>query len=305
MEQKNNFSENLNQIVLNITKMERKNKENDPKFQAWIEQICDPQSELNLVPNLLTFFLDEMTKQDEKEKILKLLVKLMMLQEESITEQLLSNKNFPKVVVNYITLEDKSKMSDSAFYLLTKLFKEENFKEFINVKFIKALFDGLTVVHEEDLLIAIVSVLVEINSNYKDQDDNIFLQVHKTSSNSRVLDELLLRLLNNETNKERILKILLCLNKLMVTEDSPIFYESDLESLIDIIINKLQTTYTENIKLFFMQMLAKITSYEAYYHNKYKDEEIDELMNDFLEREDQSAEVKKFSQEVVDNITNH
>ena len=305
MEQKNNFSENLNQIVLNITKMERKNKENDPKFQAWIEQICDPQSELNLVPNLLTFFLDEMTKQDEKEKILKLLVKLMMLQEESITEQLLSNKNFPKVVVNYITLEDKSKMSDSAFYLLTKLFKEENFKEFINVKFIEALFDGLTVVHEEDLLIAIVSVLVEINSNYKDQDDNIFLQVHKTSSNSRVLDELLLRLLNNETSKERILKILLCLNKLMITEDSPIFYESDLESLIDIIINKLQSTYTENIKLFFMQMLAKITSYEAYYHNKYKDEEIDELMNDFLEREDQSAEVKKFSQEVVDNITNH
>ena len=305
MEQKNNFSENLNQIVLNITKMERKNKENDPKFQAWIEQICDPQSELNLVPNLLTFFLDEMTKQDEKEKILKLLVKLMMLQEESITEQLLSNKNFPKVVVNYITLEDKTKMSDSAFYLLTKLFKEENFKEFINVKFIEALFDGLTVVHEEDLLIAIVSVLVEINSNYKDQDDNIFLQVHKTSSNSRVLDELLLRLLNNETSKERILKILLCLNKLMITEDSPIFYESDLESLIDIIINKLQSTYTENIKLFFMQMLAKITSYEAYYHNKYKDEEIDELMNDFLEREDQSAEVKKFSQEVVDNITNH
>ena len=54
-----------------------------------------------------------------------------------------------------------------------------------------------------------------------------------------------------------------------------------------------------------MQMLAKITSYEAYYHNKYKDDEIDELMNDFLEREDQSAEVKKFSQEVVDNITNH
>ena len=236
MEQKNNFSENLNQIVLNITKMERKNKESDPKFQAWIEQICDPQSELNLVPNLLTFFLDEMTKQDEKEKILKLLVKLMMLQEESITEQLLSNKNFPKVVVNYITLEDKTKMSDSAFYLLTKLFKEENFKEFINVKFIEALFDGLTVVHEEDLLIAIVSVLVEINSNYKDQDDNIFLQVHKTSSNSRVLDELLLRLLNNETSKERILKILLCLNKLMITEDSPIFYESDLESLIDIII---------------------------------------------------------------------
>ena len=305
MEQKNNFSENLNQIVLNITKMERKNKESDPKFQAWIEQICDPQSELNLVPNLLTFFLDEMTKQDEKEKILKLLVKLMMLQEESITEQLLSNKNFPKVVVNYITLEDKTKMSDSAFYLLTKLFKEENFKEFINVKFIEALFDGLTVVHEEDLLIAIVSVLVEINSNYKDQDDNIFLQVHKTSSNSRVLDELLLRLLNNETSKERILKILLCLNKLMISEDSPIFYESDLESLIDIIINKLQSTYTENIKLFFMQMLAKITSYEAYYHNKYKDEEIDELMNDFLEREDQSAEVKKFSQEVVDNITNH
>lgn len=305
MEQKNNFSANLNQIVLNITKMERKNKENDPKFQAWIEQICDPQSELNLVPNLLIFFLDEMTKQDEKEKILKLLVKLMMLQEESITEQLISNKNFPKVVVNYITLEDKTKMSDSAFYLLTKLFKEENFKEFINVKFIEALFDGLTVVHEEDLLIAIVSVLVEINSNYKDQDDNIFIQVHKTSSNSRVLDELLLRLLNNETSKERILKILLCLNKLMISEDSPIFYESDLESLIDIIINKLQSTYTENIKLFFMQMLAKVTSYEAYYHNKYKDDEIDELMNDFLERDDQSEEVKKFSQEVVDNITNH
>lgn len=301
--EENDFAANFNKIIEKMAKYEKKNDESNPKYQNWIETITDPS--FNLIPDLLDYFLDEMTPQESKEKMCKLLVKLMILQEETVTQQLLANKNFPTACVQYITNGDKSKMSDNPFYLLTKLFQEEKFAEFINENFIEALFDGLSVVHQEDILIGIVEVLIEINSNYKNDNENLFLKVHKTNSNSRLIDELLLRVLNNETNKNKILKILLCLNKLMNNENCPIFYESDLESLIDIIMNKLQSTSTEDVKLFFLQTLAKVTSYEAYYHTKYKDEELMELMTDFLDRDDQSKEVKQFAQEVSDNITNH
>ena len=301
--EENDFGANLNKIIEKMARFEKKNDESNPKFQDWIEKITDPS--FSLIPSLLDYFLDEMTPQETREKICKLLVKLMILQEETVTEQLLANKNFPIVCVQFITKGDKSKMSDNPFYLLTKLFQEEKFAEFINENFIEALFDGLAVVYQEDILIGIVEVLIEINSNYKNNNENLFLKVHKNNSNSRLIDELLLRVLNKETNKNKILKILLCLNNLMTNENCPIFYESDLESLIDIIMNKLQSTSTEDVKLFFLQTLAKVTSYEAYYHSKYKDEELIELMTDFLDRDDQSNEVKQFAQEVSDNIANH
>ena len=96
-----------------MARFEKKNDESNPKFQDWIEKITDPS--FSLIPSLLDYFLDEMTPQETREKICKLLVKLMILQEETVTEQLLATKNFPIVCVQFITKGDKSNSVSNSY----------------------------------------------------------------------------------------------------------------------------------------------------------------------------------------------
>ena len=67
----------LKLIVDTFRKFERKNKESDPKYIEWIEQISEPS--YGLISSLLTLFLDELTDQITRENIFKVLKKLLFL----------------------------------------------------------------------------------------------------------------------------------------------------------------------------------------------------------------------------------
>ena len=290
----------LKLICDTFRKFEKRNKESDPKYIEWIEQISEPS--YGLISSLLTLFLDELTDQVTKENIFKVLKKLLLLQEETITEQLMSNRDFPKCVVNYIIKGDKTKMSDNSFYLLTRLYMEENFKEFISDDFIMAMFDGLDVVHEEDILLEIVGILVNINNTYSETDDNLFLKVHQKNVHARVFDELLLRLLNNEKDNGKQLTILLCINRLMDAEKHSIFYESDLESFVDIILGKIQATYNMGLMLFLLEALNKATRSGWYKSTLHKKEEVLELIEDFQERDGGTEDIMRICKEIKNNV---
>jgi len=90
--------------------------------------------------------------------------------------------------------------------------------------------------------------LIEINYEYANPEENIILKVHKENDNSRVLNELLLRVLNSEHDAGKKIKILKCLNDLMSSYTKSIFYESDLEIFIDILLSKLQMTDNNDLK---------------------------------------------------------
>ena len=90
----------------------------------------------------------------------------------------------------------------------------------------------------------------------------------------------------------------------MSNYDKSIFYESDLESFIDILIPKLQSTENNALKENLLQCLEKVTEYNEYYGQMYKVEEITELMEDFESAENQSEEARKISKQIVANITN-
>ena len=297
------FEENAKKIISNFTKAEKHNKENDPKFKHWVKTLCDPNTKL--IQNLLNYFLDDLTDQKARENILKIFRKLYVLEEETVAPQILMNQDFPKAIVKYITSAKTENISDNSFYILTKFFNEKNFKSLINEQFIIAMYNGLSIVHEEDILNSIVEVLIEINSQYKNIEENIFLKIHKTNNNSRVLDEILLRVLNNAYDKEKEMKILNCINNLMDAENCCIFYESDLEIFIDIIIPKLQITNNEQNKICLLNSIDRATRFDEYYKKLYKVEEITELMEDYESREEQTEEVRKISKKIVTNITDH
>ena len=133
---------------------------------------------------------------------------------------------------------------------------------------------------------------------------NLEIIIYKENDNSRVLNEILLKLLNNENDENKQIKILKCLEDLMSNYDKSIFYESDLESFIDILIPKLQSTENNALKENLLQCLEKVTEYNEYYGQMYKVEEITELMEDFESAENQSEEARKISKQIVANITN-
>ena len=292
----------IEKMINTFIKAEKQGKEGTKKYLDWIKEISSP--EFKLISNLLNYFLDDLTSTSMRENIFKILRKLYQLNTEVVAKQIRDNKDFAKAIIVHINEGDKSQKSDNCFYLLTQLFTTEAYKDEINKEFIKALFDGLGIVREEEILTAIVVILIDINYKYKSGDNNLFIEVHKENDNSRVLNEILLRVLNYENDENKQIKILKCLEDLMSNYVKSIFYESDLESFIDILIPKLQSTENNALKENLLQCLEKVTEYNEYYGQMYKVEEITELMEDFESAENQSEEARKISKQIVANITN-
>ena len=295
------FEAKINKIIDTFTKAEKLGKENSKKYRDWINEISNPN--FKLISNLLDYFLDDLTSTAMRENIFKIMRKLYHLNTKVVEPQLKSNKDFAKSIVVHINSGDKSKISDNCFYLLTKLFNPKVFKSEIDENFIVALFEGLSIVREEDILNDIVRILIEINYDYKTPEDNLFLKVHQVNDNSRVLNEILLRVLNNENDDDKKIVILKCLGDLMSVYKKSIFYESDLESFIDILLPKLQMTDNNQLKVKLLECLDRVTRYNEYYNQMYKVDEITELMEDFEAAEDQPEEIRTISRQIVINIT--
>ena len=276
-------------------------KENSKKFKDWIKDISNPN--FHLISNLLNYFLDELTSTNMRENIFKIMRKLYHLNKDVVSPQITANKDFAKSIVVHINSGDKSKISDNCFYLFTKLFNPKTYKSEIDEAFITALFEGLNIVREEDILNDIVVILIEINYEYTNIEENLFLKVHKDNENSRVLNEILLRVLNNEHDDGKKIKILKCLDDLMSNSKKSIFYESDMESFIDILLPKLQMTDNTELKKKLLECLDKVTRYDEYYRQMYKVDEITELMEDFESTEEQPEEIRALSRQIVINIT--
>ena len=295
------FETKLKKMIDTFTKAEKQGKENNKKYLDWIKEISSP--EYKLISNLLNYFLDDLTSTNMRENIFKIMRKLYQLNTDTVANQIKSNHDFAKAIVVHINSSDKSKISDNCFYLLTQLFSTETFKGDLNQEFIEAMFEGLGLVREEDILNAIVVILININYEYKPGEENLFIKVHKENDNSRVLNEILLRVLNNEDEEVKQIKILKCLEDLMNNYEKSIFYESDLESFIDILLPKLQMTESNDLKEKLLRCLDGVTKYDEYYGQMYKVEEITELMEDFESADNQSEEVRNISKQIVINIT--
>ena len=295
------FEVKINKIIDTFTKAEKLGKENSKKYKDWIKEISNPN--FHLISNLLNYFLDELTSTNMRENIFKIIRKLYHLNKSVVEPQINSNKDFGKAIVVHINTGDKSKISDNCFYLLTKLFNKKSFESVIDESFIVALFEGLSIVGEEDILNDIVVILIEINYTYNNPEENLFLKVHKENENARVLNEILLRVLNNEHDDNKKIKILKCLDDLMGNQEKSIFYESDLESFIDILLPKLQMTDNNDLKKKLLKCLDRVTKYNEYYGEMYKVDEITELMEDFETSENQSEEIRSICKQIVTNIT--
>jgi hypothetical protein len=297
-----NLKENIKKLLENLKKYEK--KKDDPSYIEWINKITEPK--YFFISDIINYFLDQLTTRELKEQVLFLLRKLYEFKKENVAPQLIYNKEFIKGLINYVNHNNKKDtLSESSFYILSELYYEENFQNYINEDYISTLFYGLKYVHDNILLNEIIDVLLEINTKSYAKEINLFLEVYMVHPCSRILSEIFLRVVNVEENKKRLGKILICLNDLMDNEKSCIFCNSDIKIFIDILISQLQSNTSTELTIILLNTLERLTIYEEYYDCLYKVDDITELMEDFEGSIEQNTEVRRISKQIVINITDH
>ena len=133
-------------------------------------------------------------------------------------------------------------------------------------------------------------------------EHNNFVKVYHIHRNARVFNEILIRLINKEDNQDKMIKMFKCLNNILDNEKDNILYTTDIESLIDIIIIKLQIAESK-LMPFIIDIIEKITNYPEYYKTMYKIDELLNLFEDFAYNNTVEELVKLKSKKIIEQLS--
>jgi hypothetical protein len=290
------------EIIAKLILIEQEHREADISVNAWATEILK-NSSLKLIPKLVKGMFDI------KQSTQRILVSyhciriLLIINEQETLRQLKSNEDLENRLITYIRDTERENIYQDSIFILCSLFDNPNhFKDFYTFTFISGLFDILNYIEDDLIFRATVKILIEINSIYNNIKDNEFVKVYHTNKNARVFNEILLRLLNTESNKDRIIKMYRCFNNVIQKEDSCVLYNNDFEAFVDVFLRQLQTTDSEEIKFNIMDVVEKLLSYPTYYKSLYKLEEIKYVFNDYEQRDSESTEVKNKARAILDTI---
>ena len=116
--------------------------------------------------------------------------------------------------------------------------------------------------------------------------------------------EALLRILNAEDDKQNMYKILQCFNDIIDYTSVCIFYSSDLETFIDFALNQLSSTYTDELRIYILQVLEKVTKSDEFINYRYKDFLIIECMECYIDSDIIDTCIKDICRLVLQNVQN-
>ncbi len=274
----------------------------DKNIIRWGKQITEER--FKLIPNLVRI-LSDTTSYDEKQNIILVLKYLLQLNSD-VEFQLIIEDDLPENLINFIITsnKDKKKLDLNAIFILAFVYLTDKYTKFVlNIDLIQALFESLKIIDEEIVLERIIMILIDINSQYKANEENNFLKVYHEHESSILIDEIILRLYNKIEKKEKLYKILLCVIKIMDKEKKIVFYLSDLETFIDISILKLVTTYSDELKCFILEILDRITRSPEYFDNMYKLDDLTKLTEEICNNDNLGDAVIDLAAKVNRNLT--
>ena len=274
----------------------------DKNIIRWGKQITEER--FKLIPNLVRI-LSDTTSYDEKQNIILVLKYLLQLNSD-VEFQLIIEDDLPENLINFIITsnKDKKKLDLNAIFILAFVYLTDKYTKFVlDIDLIQALFDSLKIIDEEIVLERIIMILIDINSQYKANEENNFLKVYHEHESSILIDEIILRLYNKIEKKEKLYKILLCVIKIMDKEKKIVFYLSDLETFIDISILKLVTTYSDELKCFILEILDRITRSPEYFDNMYKLDDLTKLTEEICNNDNLGDAVIDLAAKVNRNLT--
>lgn len=273
-------------------------------FDSWSKTICNPK--YKLIKNLVYLLEQNETTFHDKQIIFSIFNQLLIIN-QNVGNQLKKFKYLPKILVEYLLQfkQDNKKIDLCAVSTLSYSFNIEEYKNLLSIELIEIIFDSLIKVKEENVIQNLIRIFIEINYIYKDIKDlksNLFLQVYNINEHSNLVPEIALRLLNQEKDNEFIIKILFCIKSLMDIKNKDVFYSKDLEAFIDIAVNFLESTEINEIRCGIIDIIYNITRFDEFYNIKYKNSEIKDLLEDCINSDMVTQEIKEKSQKILENI---
>ena len=273
-------------------------------FDSWSKTICNPK--YKLIKNLVYLLEQNETTFHDKQIIFSIFNQLLIIN-QNVGNQLKKFKYLPKILVEYLLQfkQDNKKIDLCAVSTLSYSFNIEEYKNLLSIELIEIIFDSLIKVKEENVIQNLIRIFIEINYIYKDIKDlksNLFLQVYNINEHSNLVPEIALRLLNQEKDNEFIIKILFCIKSLMDIKNKDVFYSKDLEAFIDIAVNFLESTEINEIRCGIIDIIYNITRFDEFYNIKYKNSEIKDLLEDCINSDKVTQEIKEKSQKILENI---
>lgn len=218
--------------------------------------------------------------------------------------QILENDKFLTALVNYLSNPEIKKLSGDAYCLFREIYEENKFLNKITKDFIFSAFESFDIILLENDLNEFVKLLTKLNKHEK--INKFISEVFLIHDNASKLVNYLLFLLNKEKNdKEVIFKICKLISDLMDLTDSSLFYKTDLDSFISISIQTLESTYTDQLRYHFLNILAKITSYKDYFESKYKLDLLIDLLENYQMSDQVDDKNKDLCTKILMNITNN
>ena len=273
----------------------------DKNIIRWGKQITEER--FKLIPNLVRI-LNDTTSYDEKQNII-LVMKYLLQLNSDVKNQLIIEEDLPENLINFIITsnKEKKKLDLNAIFILAFVYLTYKYSNFVlNIDLVQALFDSLKIIDEEIVLERIIMILIDINSQYKKNEENNFLKIYHEHESSILIDEIILRLYNKISNKEKMFKILLCVINIMDKEKKIVFYLSDLETFIDISILKLISTYSDELRCFILEILDRITRSPEYFENMYKLNDLTKLTEEICINENLGDAVIDIASKVNRNL---
>ena len=272
--------------------------------QNWAKKICEPK--YKLIPNLAYLLNEKETLFKEKEMIISILNSILQLNPH-ISEQMQKFPFLQNIIIDFILFYKKEfhKIHLNAINILSFIYSINYLSSLINGNLIDILFNSLKIIEEQNVLENIIYMLIEINSLYKENENNDFLKEYHISQNSYLIIEIILQFLNKEKDINKLLKILLCLKNIFDIEKKDIFKSKDLEAFIDIAIRQFESNSENALISGFLDIFIRLTKYNNYYDIMYKTKELQDILDEYIKSNKINENVKNKSAKILKNIVKH
>ena len=290
------YQEIYSQIQENCTNFNENSDLND-----WVNLISDPK--YKLFHNLIIILEKSEINFVNKEKIFKIFNYILQINSK-ISAQLLKYNSFPKIIIDYIISYNNiyHKVFVDAVNTLSFIFILDKYRDLISFQLISILFDSLSLIGEQNVLENVIFILIEINSTFSENEKNYFLEEYEQNKNSRIFNDTILILLNQTEDKNRLTKILLCIKYIMLKEQKNFFNQKDLEIFMDITLRNFETTFDNEIRTAFLDVLLLVTKFNEFYNIMYKTKELQDILDDFLKNDKLDKIIKGKCKKILKHI---
>ena len=204
-----NMQEILDSVCYKIERYQNEDYANNEEFRRWIAEITEPQYQF--MDNLIDVVAQPITRESKKKRIYLIFI-ICLEMNPNIFKVLQQSDLLKSTITQYIietTLEDE--IDQNSYKVLIKIFKVEDFMMYIDSRLIKALYDSLNSIDDEEVFEKVIEIIIDINyalSKTESENRKLVLDVHKEHENAQLINEVLLRNLNNEPRKDQMNKII-------------------------------------------------------------------------------------------------